>query len=199
MTVTKPESPRSSPPRRSVPVRPKLAAGSSQSTRLATAILEVLGGALTPKEAGQILGVSLPRYYALETRALNALIESCEPRSKGPMRRPETLIKKHEQEILRLKRELGRYQTLVRLSQRTLGLSPTKLRGKSEDPGTTSRLRRRRKPTARALRMVHKLRTATSTPGAVETTAALLSASGKEKDHGTARTATSGTGSGGSP
>jgi hypothetical protein len=42
--------------------------------RQAAAILEVLAGARTPTEAATALAVSLPRYYQLESRALEGLV-----------------------------------------------------------------------------------------------------------------------------
>ena len=56
---------------------------SAQAKRLAAAILEVLAGARTPAQAAQGLELSLPRYYVLETRALQGMLVACEPRSVG--------------------------------------------------------------------------------------------------------------------
>src|SRR6266446_3622667 len=42
--------------------------------RMAAAILEVLAGARTPLDAATALAVSLPRYYQLESRALEGLV-----------------------------------------------------------------------------------------------------------------------------
>src|SRR5262249_22422485 len=62
---------------------------SRDAKRLAAAILEVLAGARTPAQAAAALGVSLPRYYHLESRALHGLLAACEPKPKGRVRRPE--------------------------------------------------------------------------------------------------------------
>jgi hypothetical protein len=51
--------------------------------RQAAAILEVLAGARTPTEAATALAVSLPRYYQLESRALEGLVAACVPKPKG--------------------------------------------------------------------------------------------------------------------
>jgi hypothetical protein len=50
------------------------------------AILEVLAGLRTPAEAAQSLQISLPRYYVLETRALEGLVAGCEPKPLGVRR-----------------------------------------------------------------------------------------------------------------
>lgn len=42
----------------------------SDARRRAAAVLEVLAGARTPTQAAEALGVSLPRYYLLEQRAI---------------------------------------------------------------------------------------------------------------------------------
>src|SRR5438477_8881944 len=56
---------------------------SREARRLAAAILEVLAGARTPTEAATSLGLSVPRYYQVESRALEGLLAACAPRPKG--------------------------------------------------------------------------------------------------------------------
>jgi hypothetical protein len=115
---------------------------------LAAAILEVLAGLRTPAQAAEAAGVSVPRYYQLEARAVAGLVRACERQPKGRRREATaavTLAKENE----RLKRELGRQQTLVRLAQRSVGLSP---------PAPSAKARRKRKPTTRALVTVERLR-----------------------------------------
>lgn len=56
-------------PRRS---GPEVRGASPEARKLAAAILEVLGGTLTPADAAAAMGVSPPRYYLLESRALRA-------------------------------------------------------------------------------------------------------------------------------
>lgn len=131
--------------------------GGPEARRLAAAILEVLGGERSPTEAAQALGTSLPRYYALEARALAGLIAGCEPRPTGrvksPQREAETLRRENE----KLKRDVGRSQALVRMAQRAAGLSATgggaARRGRPDGKG-----KRRRRPVARALRAAAELR-----------------------------------------
>src|SRR5262249_58659995 len=87
-------------------------------------VLDVLAGSRTPRQAAEALGVSLPRYYQLEARALGGLLEACQPRPRG--RRPdvEAELAGARKELERVKRELARSQALVRLTQRTVGVAP---------------------------------------------------------------------------
>ena len=121
---------------------------SREAKRLAAAILEVLAGLRTPAQAAQATAVSLPRYYQIEARAVAGLVRACERQPKGRRREPNVaaaLAKENE----RLKRDLGRQQTLVRLAQRSVGLSP---------PAPAAKARRKRKPTTRALVTAERLR-----------------------------------------
>src|SRR5271166_2050204 len=95
-----------------------------EAQRLAAAILEVLAGVRTPSQAAEVLGVSLPRYYQIETRALQALVASCAPRPRGPGRSADKELTALRRQHERLQRELSRQQTLLRLAQRNLGLAP---------------------------------------------------------------------------
>ena len=60
------------------------------------------------------LGITVPRYYQLETRALNGLVSACEPRPKGKQPSPKTRISELERELCRRSEKLGRQQSLVR-------------------------------------------------------------------------------------
>lgn len=157
----------------SVPKRPRAArtaggaklgqAFDASVKRQAAAILEVLAGARTPTEAATVLAVSLPRYYQLESRALEGLMAACVPKPKGRVRSPvseiATLRRKHE----RLQGELTRHQTLLRAAQRTVGLPPP-----APPPAKTAGKKRRRRPTARALGVARRLQAdaAANTPAA---------------------------------
>jgi hypothetical protein len=129
-----------------------------EAQRLAAAILEVLAGVRTPGQAAEALGVSLPRYYQVETRAVQALVASCAPRPRGPGRSVERELAALRRQHERLQRELSRQQTLVRLAQRNLGLAPPKTpldKPTGKDP--EQRPRRRRRPVVRALRAAEVL------------------------------------------
>jgi hypothetical protein len=95
-----------------------------EAKRLAAAILEVLAGARTPTEAATALGLSLPRYYQVETQALRGLLQACEPKPRGRVRSVETEVATLHKENQRLQRELTRHQALARAAQRAVGLSP---------------------------------------------------------------------------
>jgi hypothetical protein len=125
---------------------------SRDAKRLAAVILEVLAGERTPAEAAQALELSLPRYYQLESRGLGGLVAACERLPKGRHRTlaGEALALRKENE--RLKRDLGRHQSLARLAQRAIGLSPP-MRPVKSGPH-----QRRRKPAARALSAAARLR-----------------------------------------
>lgn len=160
---------------------PTPAPGTREANKLAVAILDVLAGARLPSQAAEVLGISLPRYYQLEQRALAAIVQSCEPRTKGPPRNPERKAAQLERQIGRLTQELSRQQALVRAAQRTIGLAPPAPIRPAGTKGTAtdsaagpakSKSKRRRKPTVRALKAAQRLREAVATdaePAAVGT------------------------------
>lgn len=121
--------------------------------RLSSAILEVLAGQRTPLDAAGALGITLPRYYALEARALEGFIASLRPRARGRRRTPEREREGLRRDIERLEREGGRLRALLRAAERTVGLKPPEPRKK--EPGMK---RRRRRPTARALKAAEAIR-----------------------------------------
>lgn len=134
-------------------------AASEGARRLGAAILEVLAGARTPLEAAAALGISAPRYYALEYRALLGLLRACEPRRRGRAQSEERTLERERKETERLKRECARLGALLRAAQRTVGLSPTAdARGQKEK--TPGGRRRRRPRLARALRAAAALQSA---------------------------------------
>jgi|SRR6516162_4482373 hypothetical protein len=123
---------------------------SREAKRRAAAMLDVLAGLRTPAQAATLINVSLPRYYQLETRAVAALAQACEPQPHGRRRGPAQELAALAKENERLRHELGRQQSLVRLAQRSVGLNP---------PTAPPKGRRRRK-TARALVAAARLREA---------------------------------------
>ncbi|MFH0909904.1 MAG: hypothetical protein V1918_00095 [Planctomycetota bacterium] len=128
--------------------------GDGEAKRLAAAILEVLAGGRTPTEAATALGISPPRYYALEQRALNGLIASCRRRPRGRGKTAEREVEKLRAEIRRLERDCGRWQALLRAAQRTVGLpapQPAK-------PSAGRKRGPRRSRVARALRAAGALK-----------------------------------------
>lgn len=95
-----------------------------EAKRLAAAILEVLAGTRTPTEAATALNLSVPRYYQVESRALQGLLQACEPKPRGRVRSIKTEVETLSKENQRLQRELTRHQALARAAQRAVGLSP---------------------------------------------------------------------------
>ena len=111
--------------RRSGPARLAGPTGTREALLVASCVLEVLAGMRRPVEAASVLGVSLARYYQLEQRALEALVQGCEPlrrgRGRGASAGPELSRLRHENE--RLVRECQRQQALVRLARQAAGLT----------------------------------------------------------------------------
>jgi len=134
---------------------------SAEARKRAAAILEVLAGARTPTAAAEALGVSLPRYYVLEVQALHGMLVACEPRTMGRGPSAESALAALKRECEQLRRDCARQQALVRAAQRTIGLPPPT----PVKPAPMGKKRRRRRPTARALRAVARLQpTAAETP-----------------------------------
>lgn len=134
-----------------------------EGRRRAAAVLEVLGGAKSPIEAAEALGITLQTYYLLEARALEGLVASCEPRPRGRSGSPGNTLLALRRENDRLRQDLSRTQALARAVQRAAGLPQ-----EQPDKGTKPVRRSRRRPRARALRAARMLGTdaATSDPSA---------------------------------
>jgi hypothetical protein len=148
---------------------PKTLTGSRVAKRQAAVILEVLSGLRDARDGSTALGVSVNRYYQLETRALQGLIAALEPRPKGRQQSPETRLAMVERERGRLKQELGRYQALLRSAQRSLGLASLPRKTKRSKLGGKDKPRRRR-TVKRGLRAVVALRAEDATPTPVSST-----------------------------
>jgi len=136
-------------PRNTVPLAPQ---ASKEAKRLAAVILEVWAGLRQPSQAAEALQVSLPRYYQVETRALQGLLAACEPRPKG--RQPEVAqeLATLQQHNARLQREVARQQALVRLAQRAVGVPPV------ATPAAKASGKKKRQRKARALTVAARLR-----------------------------------------
>lgn len=158
----------------------RLRGGTSDANRLAISILEVLAGMRTPQEAATALAISLPRYYQLETRAVEGLVAACEPKPLGKQPSVEGQVARLQRQLQQAQRECARQQALVRLSQRTLGLAaaPSQAPDAKKKPPRDAKGRRQRRPAARALKAAQVLRdktvdnsaTADLQPSANETT-----------------------------
>lgn len=160
MSETTKEAPRKKPK-----APPKLSTlpekGGAEARRTAAVVLEVLAGGRTPSDAAAVLGTSLPRYYAIEAKALGGLVAACEPTTPGKKRTSEAELSAVKKDLERAKREAARYQALVRASQRTIGLAPPSA------PKPKEKGKRRKRPSVRALKAVEVLHSAaTEAPAA---------------------------------
>jgi hypothetical protein len=126
-------------------------ASSPESRKRAGVVLEVLAGSMSPAEAARALGISPPKYYMVEARALEGLVSGCEPRKKGPGVSAEKEFAGLQKEKARLERQVARLQALVRAQQRASGVVVPKA---EKDSGK----KRKRRPSARALKYVRALR-----------------------------------------
>jgi hypothetical protein len=127
---------------------------SPQARRLAAAILEALAGLRNTAEAAEAAGMSLPRYYLAEARALRGLLAACEPTPRG--RRAAAgagELPGLREENQRLRKQCARQQALLRLQQRALGLEAAPDAAGPQKPG-----KKRRQPRKRALRLIEGLR-----------------------------------------
>lgn len=137
------------------PSHARLPVGNTQAHRVAIVVLEVLAGNCTPAEAAQRLRVSLPRYYQLETRAVEGLVRGCEPLPMGKQSAPATRIAALEKQVQRLQQECARQQSLVRTTQRSLAVV---LPAKPVKPAPRPQGKKgKRRPTVRALKAVAAL------------------------------------------
>jgi hypothetical protein len=140
--------PRASGP--SVPVEK----ASPEARRLAAVILEVLAGLRGPTEAAEAAGVSVPRYYAAEARALQGLLRGCEPATPGRQSAGTAELQTLRSQCQRLQRQCDRQQSLLRVQQRALGLNAPK----APVRGTGKKKGKKRRPRQRTLRLIEQLR-----------------------------------------
>lgn len=137
------------------PTGPKTLKGSQEAKKHAAIVLEVLSGVRGPQEGCEVMGVSLSRYYQLETRGLQGLITALEPKPRGRQSKPEDEIAKLTDENKRLKRDLTRNQSLLRSVERSIGIRST-IAGKGKTK-TKKKAGRRRVKVSRATRVIGAL------------------------------------------
>ena len=133
---------------------PKALTGSAGARRTCALLLEAIAGLRSTVEVAEALGVTQPRYYQLEARGLQGMIDALEPRKRGRQKSQADALAESEQERKRMQRELLRYQALYRTSQRCLGV-------KKAETKKSERTRRVRKK-ARGQRVVEVLRAGTA-------------------------------------
>lgn len=127
---------------------------SQQARARAALVLEVLAGERTATEAAEELGVTMTSYYKLEDRAVNGMVEALKKVPRGPRRNFDKEIEKLERECRRLERECRRNQSLLRVSQKAVGLSVER----EEKTGRAGKKRRKRNTQARGSRQAKVLR-----------------------------------------
>jgi len=137
-------------------VAPGRQSGSPEAKRAAAVVLEVLAGERRPAEAAALLGISIMRYYVIESRALQGLLHACEPRPRGKRPDPERAVARMQQRVDTLQRDMARYQALARACNRTIGIAPVKKPTGRKKKGS----RKRRTPTVRALKAAKGFRSA---------------------------------------
>lgn len=148
-------------------VRPVIP-GSEEAKRQAAVVLEVMSGVRSAQEGAEVLGISSMRYYVLEERALQGMVKALEPRPKGRRERsPEDTLQLVEKERERLKREVGRLQTLLRMVRKSVHLQEP--RWNAVGAGTKASGKKARKPARRVEKILERLRP-TETPPATEAT-----------------------------
>jgi hypothetical protein len=143
--------------RNSVPLAPEM---NKEAKRLAAVVLEVLAGVRTPPQAATAIGLSLAGYYQLEARALHGLLEACVPKPKGRQPNPVNGLAQLQRENERLQRDLTWQQSLVRVTQRSIGLSPAP----APPPKAAGKKTRKRKPVVRALSLATRLKQEAAEP-----------------------------------
>jgi transposase len=132
-----------------------------EAKRRAAIVLEVLAGMRTPREAAAALGLSVSCYYLLERKALQGLLDACQPQPKGaPVPGPERQLARLQKALDKSRQECLRQASLVRATQRAMGLpAVAKPAGPSKaNSAKEGRKTRRRRPTIRAMRAAKTLR-----------------------------------------
>lgn len=143
------------------PTGPRALQGSPEARRAAFVLLRTLSGVSGPQESAEALGVALPRYYQLETRALQAMVSALEPRARGRQPDGKKELERLQAEAQRLRRELSRYQALNRAAQRALGLASKPEVGRAQSAAKRVRRRRQR---SRGERVAEVLKASAETP-----------------------------------
>ena len=135
---------------RQQPMGAKAVRGSEAARRHAALLLEAWSGVRSTQSASDAMGIALTRFYQLEARALQAIVDAMEPRPRGRQRTAESEISKLKAEKQRLVRDAERFQSLYRTSQRALGIAVAKAPEKGQTPVAGGTGKRKRGPRKRA-------------------------------------------------
>jgi len=144
---------------RKQPAGAKALTGSDEAKRKAAVFLEAIAGLRTTQSASVELGIALVRYYVLEARMLQAMIDSLEPKARGRKRSIDMELAQLRDENKRLEREAMRMQALYRMTQRAVGVKEDKPARKTKGKKKTRRVRRQ----SRGERILKDLRPEAST------------------------------------
>ena len=131
--------------------------GSKQARKSAAVVLETLGGLRSASEAAEALEVAPARYYVLERRAIEGMIEALERRPRGRRRSLEAELEHMRRELESAEHELARYQALYRASQRAFGLSREESRAQSARRKTKAKTTRTRRKKSRTEKVLDRL------------------------------------------
>lgn len=146
---------------RKQPAGAKALTGSDEAKRKAAVILEAITGLRTTQSASDELGIALVRYYVLETRMLQAMIDALEPKARGRKRTLDAELAQLRDENKRLEREAMRVQALYRMTQRAVGVKEDRPARKTK--GRTKKKARRVRRQSRGERILKDLRPEAST------------------------------------
>lgn len=135
-------------PSRVKPTGAKSVRGSDAARRLAALLLEAWSGVRSTQSAADAMGVAVTRFYQLEARALQSLVEAMEARPRGRQRTHASEIANLKADKQRLLRDVERFQSLYRTSQRALGIAVAKPPEKGNTPAPGGK--RKRGPRKRA-------------------------------------------------
>ena len=146
------------------PAGPRALTGSPDAKRKAAVILEALCGMRTTQSASDELGVALVRYYVLETRMMQAMIDALEPKARGRQRSANVEMAALRDDKQRLEREVLRLQAMYRVTQRAVGVRKQEQKKAAPKAGKPSKTRRvRRQP--RGERVVAAIRSSAESAG----------------------------------
>ncbi len=129
--------------------------GSKEARRATAVVLETLSGLHGASEAAETLGIVPARYYVLERRAIEGMIEALERRPRGRRRSLEAELEHVQRELQDVEHELARYQSLYRASQRAFGLPREESRAQNAKRKVKTTRTRRKK--GRAQKVIDRL------------------------------------------
>lgn len=142
----------------------KALTGSPEAKRKAAVILEAMCGLRTTQSASDELEITMPRYYVLESRMMQAMISALEPRERGRQRTLSAEVKQLNEEKAVLEREVLKLQALHRVTQRAVGVGDEVVAArKRKKKASTVKTNRTRRP-SRGARIASSMRAENAPP-----------------------------------